>query len=199
MIIDPSAVSARVSYSILAGSVVPRPIAFVSTLAADAVRNLAPFSFFNAVCAEPPIVAFAVTVRAPAKDTLANVRATGEFVVNIVSERIAEQMNLCAGEYPADVDEFTLSGLTPVESDLVRPPRVGEAHVSMECRLHQIVDVSPRPRGASLILGEVVRFHLDEAILRDGAIDHDKLLAVGRMSGQQYCRTRDRFTLVRPA
>jgi len=198
MIIDPADVSGRVSYGILAGAIVPRPIAFVSTMARDGSLNLAPFSFFNAVCAEPPIVAFAVTVRAPEKDTLANIRATGEFVVNIVSEGIAAQMNACAGEYPADTDEFQVSGLTPVPSDLVRPPRVGESHVSLECRTHQILDVSPRPRGASLVLGEVVRFHVDEAVLTDGALDHDKLLAVGRMSGQQYCRTRDRFTLIRP-
>ncbi len=199
MVIDPTSVDPRVAYGILAGAVVPRPIAFVSTIAPDGVRNLAPFSFFNAVCADPPVVCISITVRRPSKDTLANIRATGELVVNIVSESLAAQMNLCAGEYPPDVDEFDVSGLTPVASDLVRPPRVGESPVAMECRLRQVIEVSPRPGGASLVLGEVVRFHVDDRILRDGRIDQDALAAVGRMSGQTYCRTRDRFTLVRPA
>jgi len=199
MIIDPRTVHPRVSYSVLAGAVVPRPIAFVSSLSPGGVVNLAPFSFFNAVCAEPPVVGFSVTVRTPPKDTVANIRATGEFVVNIVSEAFAAQMNLCAGEYPSEIDEFEVSGLTPAPSDLVRPPRVRESPVNMECRLLQIVEVSTMPRGASLILGEVVRFHVDDAVLSDGRIDHDKLLAVGRMSGQEYCRTRDRFAMVRPA
>ena len=199
MVIDPSSVDPRVAYGVLAGAVVPRPIAFVSTIAPDGVRNLAPFSFFNAVCADPPVVCISITVRRPSKDTLANIRASGELVVNIVSESIAAQMNRCAGEYPPDVDEFEVSGLTPVASDLVRPPRVGESPVAMECRLRQVIEVSPRPGGASLVLGEVVRFHVDDRILRDGRIDQDALAAVGRMSGQTYCRTRDRFTLVRPA
>src|SRR3989304_3767260 len=107
------------------------PIAFVSTVAPDGVRNLAPFSFFNAVCADPPVVCISITVRRPSKDTLANIRATGDFVVNIVSDSIAAQMNLCAGEYPAEVDEFEVSGLTPVASDLVRRPRVGGAPGAM--------------------------------------------------------------------
>ena len=96
---------------------VPRPIAFVSSISAEGVRNLAPFSFFNAICGEPPVICFSISMREPRKDTLANVRATGEFVVNIVSEDIAEQMNLASGEYPSHVDEFEVSGLTPAPSD----------------------------------------------------------------------------------
>jgi hypothetical protein len=123
MIIDPRVVPAITSYRMLVGAIVPRPIAFVSTLSADGVYNLAPFSFCNAVCAEPPVVSFCPTVRVPPKDTLANLQATKEFVINIVSEEIAEHMNVCAGEYSEEVDEFELSGLTPIPSDIVRPPR----------------------------------------------------------------------------
>ena len=112
MTIDPQTVSSIANYRLLSGAVIPRPIAFVSTISLRGVRNLAPFSFFNAVCSEPPVVSFCPTVREPLKDTLANVLATREFVVNIVNEAIAAQMNICAAEYPADVDEFEVSGLT---------------------------------------------------------------------------------------
>jgi flavin reductase (DIM6/NTAB) family NADH-FMN oxidoreductase RutF len=107
-------------------------------------------------------------------------------------------MNLCSGEYPPDVDEFELSRLTPVESDLVRPPRVGEARVSMECRLRQIISVSERPLGASIVLGEILRFHVQDALFDNFKIDPDQLRAVGRMGGPTYIRTRDRFNLERP-
>ena len=198
MTIDPQTVSSIANYRLLSGAVVPRPIAFVSTISLGGVRNLAPFSFFNAVCSEPPVVSFCPTVRAPLKDTLANVLATREFVVNIVNEAIAAQMNICAAEYPAEVDEFEMSGLTAVASDVVKPPRVLESPVSMECRLIEVVDVSRLPRGASLVLGEVVRFHVDDRVVSNYIIDPDRLRAVGRMSANSYVRTRDRFELIRP-
>jgi len=198
MIVDPASVPGVECYKLLIGSIVPRPIAFVSTISTDGVYNLAPFSFFNAICGEPPAVCFSPTHRNPPKDTLANVRATREFVVNIVSEDIAEKMNLCSGEYAPVVDEFTVSGLTPVASDLVGPPRVGESRVSMECKLLQIVDISTRPMGGSLVIGEVIRFHIDDAIIDHFRIDPDKLRAIGRMGGTEYARTRDRFEMIRP-
>jgi flavin reductase (DIM6/NTAB) family NADH-FMN oxidoreductase RutF len=196
--VDPAACSPETSYKLLIGSIVPRPIAFVSTVSPEGTRNLAPFSFFNAVCANPPVVTFASGVREPPKDTLANVRATGEFVVNIVTEEIAEKMNLTAGEYPHGVDEFAIAGLTPVPSVLVKPPRVGESPVNMECKLIQIVDISTRPLGGSLVIGEVVRFHLDAAITDNLRIDASKLRAIGRMGGNEYTRTSCRFEMVRP-
>jgi flavin reductase (DIM6/NTAB) family NADH-FMN oxidoreductase RutF len=196
--VDPASTPSLTTYKLLIGSVVPRPIAFVSTVSADSVYNLAPFSFFNVICAEPPTVCFSTGFRVPAKDTLANVKATGEFVVNIVSEEIAEQMNLCSGEYPHGVSEFEISGLTPVSSDLVKPPYVLESHVNMECKLVQTVEISTRPRGGTLIIGEVVRFHIDEAIVDNFRIDPDKLRAIGRMGGNGYTRTRDRFEMIRP-
>ena len=187
-----------VAYKLLVDSIVPRPIAFVSTVSPEGVNNLAPFSFFNAVCADPPTILFCPTNRTPAKDTLANVRATGEFVVNIVGEDIAEKMNLCSGEYPPGVDEFQLSGLTPAPSDLVKPPRVKEARVNMECKVLQIIPINDKPWGGNVVLGQVIRFHVDDGLLKDSRIDAGKLLAIGRLGSNEYSRTRDRFELVRP-
>jgi flavin reductase (DIM6/NTAB) family NADH-FMN oxidoreductase RutF len=132
------------------------------------------------------------------KDTLRNIQATGEFVVNIVSEEFALKMNAAAAEVPPEIDEFELSGLTPFPSEIVRPPRVGESHVQMECRLHQLIAVSEKPGGGYLVLGEVLRFHIDEAVLVGDKIDPDRLKAIGRMGGPMYTRTTDRFEMVRP-
>lgn len=201
MIVDPHQHNPKDLYKLLIGSVVPRPIALVSSLSASGVRNLAPYSFFNAICSNPPCICFATGFRAgtgSAKDTLQNIRQTGEFVVNIVSESMAEAMNLTSGEYAPEVDEFEVSGLTPVPSDLVKPARVAESLVQMECRLQQIVVVSDRPSGGALVIGEVIRFHIDDEIIDNFRIDPDKLRAIGRMGGTSYSRTRDRFDLARP-
>jgi len=200
MIVDPATQPPQNTYKLLIGSIVPRPIAFVSTISPSGVYNLAPFSFFNAVCANPPTVLFCPNNRNPTKDTLRNVKATGEFVVNIVSEDIAGKMNVTSGDYPPDVDEFQVSGLTAVASDLVKPPRVRESRVSMECKATQIIPIGAEGQawGGNVVLGEVLRFHVDDAIVHDFRIDPDKLLAVGRMGGNEYCRIRDRFELIRP-
>src|ERR1700722_16409473 len=203
---DPGRESVQNIYKLMIGSIVPRPIAFVSSQDARGVRNLAPFSFFTGVSADPPVILFCPTVRpedpsrglAAHKDTLLNVIATREFVVNVVSEEIAERMNLTSAQVPPDVDEFALAGLTPVPSDLVKPPRVAESPVQMECRLRQIIEVSDRPSGGSIVLGEVVRFHVDDALVENFRIDPEKLAAIGRMGGTTYARTRDRFDLKRP-
>ncbi|MGH9593990.1 MAG: flavin reductase family protein [Bryobacteraceae bacterium] len=203
MTIDPVNKDPFDVYRLLAGSILPRPIAFVSSRSADGVLNLAPFSFFTVISANPPIICFCPMIRGgerPKKDTLTNIEATGEFVVNIVSEDFAAKMNLCAGEYPPDVDEFALSGLTPVPSDIVKPPRVKESRVNMECKLHQIVHVSPKFLGGSLVMGEVVRFNvLDSMVNQICEIDADQLNAIGRMAGPVYVRTKDRFEMQRPA
>lgn len=199
MIIDPTALPAQTMYRVLIGSVVPRPIAFVSTLSADGVLNLAPFSFFNAFCADPPVVGFGPVWRNPPKDTIANIREMREFVVNVVSEEIAEAMNVCSAEFPPEIDEFQQSKLTPIPSAVVKPPRVKESKIHMECSLLQIVDFSEKPQGGSLVLGQIVRMHVDDDII-DGnyRIDPDKLRAIGRMGGPEYTRTRDRFAMIRP-
>jgi flavin reductase (DIM6/NTAB) family NADH-FMN oxidoreductase RutF len=199
--IDPGSNDPRDIYSLMTGVIVPRPIAFVSSLSPHGIRNLAPFSFFTAISANPPVICFAPMVRGSGggrKDTLRNIEATGEFVVNVVSEEIAQQMNACSPEFPPEVDEFVISGLTPVASDLVGPPRVGESKASLECRLLQIVAVSEKPLGGSLVIGEVVRFHVAEEILDGFRIDSGALRAIGRMAGPDYVKTADRFKMVRP-
>jgi flavin reductase (DIM6/NTAB) family NADH-FMN oxidoreductase RutF len=199
LIIDPAAIPAQTMYRVLIGSVVPRPIAFVSTMSESGVLNLAPFSFFNAFCADPPVVGFGPVWRNPAKDTIAIIRATGEFVVNVVSEDIAEAMNICSAEFAPDVDEFAISTLTPVMSEVVKPPRVKESHINMECSLMQIIDFSEKPNGGSLVLGRIVRMHVDDEIIDSTyKIDAEKLRAIGRMGGPEYARTRYRFSMVRP-
>jgi len=201
LIIDPRQTGHQNVYKLLIGAVVPRPIAFVSTVNRAGIPNLAPFSFFTAVSANPPIVAFCPVRRAgpnPNKDTLSNILATREFVVNIVSEEFAEQMNACSADYPPEVDEFEASGLTPVPSDLVKPPRVAESHIHMECKLYLIMEFGELPGSGNLVLGEVVRFHVDEQYFDDFKIDPDKLRAIGRMGGAAYARTSDRFEMIRP-
>lgn len=201
MTVDPGESSPVNIYKLMVGAIVPRPIAFVSTLSSDGIRNLAPFSFFTAISANPPVICFSPMVRSSdshQKDTLHNVQATREFVVNIVSEDFVEKMNICSAEYPPEVDEWLKSGLTPLESDLVKPPRVAESRFHMECKLVEIVDVSAKPLGGSLVIGEVVRFHVADELFEDYKIDPEKLRAVGRMGGPTYARTTDRFDLERP-
>lgn len=199
--LDPSQIAPNDIYKLMIGIIVPRPIAFVSTINLVGIRNLAPFSYFTACSSNPPVVCFCTSVRTgprPHKDTLLNVEATGEFVVNIVSEEFAAQMNLTSADVPPETDEFELSGLTPLASDLVRPPRVAESKAQMECRLQQIVRVSDQPGGGILVLGEVLRFHVLDSLLDGYKIDPDKLDAIGRMGGPAYTRTRDRFEMQRP-
>jgi flavin reductase (DIM6/NTAB) family NADH-FMN oxidoreductase RutF len=189
-------------YKLLIGTVQPRPIAWVSTLSTDGVPNLAPFSFFTVVCSEPPTIVFCPSVRtstANGKDTLHNVRDTGEFVINIVSEAVAEQMNITSTDLPPDVDEFALAGVTPLVSQLVKPPRVAESPVSMECKLTQIVTISDNVGGGSLVIGEVLMMHVaDEVYIPDFKVDTFKMQPIGRLSGAGYSRTRDIFEMPRP-
>jgi flavin reductase (DIM6/NTAB) family NADH-FMN oxidoreductase RutF len=193
-------------YGILLNSVVPRPIAWVSTVSASGQRNLAPFSFFNVVCVDPPLLAFAPGLRrskrdagrGEAKDTLRNIRETREFVVNVVTYELREAMNLTSGEYDPSKDEFELAKLTPEPSRIVRPPRVGESPVSLECKLHQILDFSPAPTSSSLVIGEIVSIHMNDAHLKEGQLDRNSLDLIGRMGGTQYTRTMQRFEMVRP-
>jgi flavin reductase (DIM6/NTAB) family NADH-FMN oxidoreductase RutF len=195
-------------YGIILNSVAPRPIAWVSSLSASGQPNLAPFSFFNAVCIDPPLLAFAPGLRQPKvvhsspygepKDTLRNIRETKEFVVSVVTYDLREPMNSTSGEYDASVNEFELANVTPQPSQFVRPPRVGESPVSFECELHQILDFSPAPTSSSLVIGRVVAIHINDAHLKDGKLDRNSLDLIGRMGGIQYTRTRDRFDLVRP-
>ena len=187
-------------YRVLTGVVVPRPIAFVSTISPDGVNNLAPYSFFNAVASNPPTIVFSSSRRAgsKSKDTLDNVEATGEFVVNIVSDDIAEAMNRTAAEFPAEVSEFDVAGLTTAASDIVRAPRVAESPVNMECRLQQVVNLGEGDHRHGLVIGEVVLLHIRDDIIDGHRINHQLLKSTGRLAGSMYCHTADVFEMVRP-
>lgn len=211
MDVTPSQLAHREIYHILISAVGPRPIAWVSSLSASGQPNLAPFSFFNAVCAKPPLLAFAPAMRSPkksgavagepsveAKDTLRNIRETGEFVINVVTYELAEAMNLTSGDYDAAINEFEVAKLASAPSKLVQPRRVAESPVSFECKLHQILDFNSGPEGGSLVIGEIVSIHVDERHLKEGRLDRNSLDLIGRMGGIQYTRTAQGFELARP-
>lgn len=195
MIVDPKAISPGALYQFMISVVVPRPIAFVSTIAADGRLNLAPFSYFNPLTNEPPLLGISINRRRGAlKDTLRNVEDTGEFVVNIVSEALAERMVRTSGEWPEDVDEFQLTGLTPVPSTIVRAPRVGESPVNIECRKYQVIEL-----GATFfVIGEILLAHVADEILTNGRVDVEKLRPLGRLGGDGYSVVREVIHLQRP-
>jgi flavin reductase (DIM6/NTAB) family NADH-FMN oxidoreductase RutF len=201
VIIDPAAGPWADAYRLITGAVVPRPIAFVSTLGPDGTANLAPFSFFTVVCANPLTICFAPMRRGPAaekKDTLRHIEATGEFVVNVVDERFVEAMNVCSGDFDPCVSEFGASGLTPAPCEVVAPPRVAESPISLECRRFQIVEVASGPGGGSLVIGTVVRLHVADDVYHAGAIPLDAWRPVARCGGATYARVTDTFELPRP-
>ena len=182
-------------YRLLAGAVVPRPIGWVSTRSVEGVDNLAPYSFFNVVAVDPPVLMFApVGTGEDLKDTPTNVLDTEEFVVNVVTGDLAEAMNETAATLPQGESEFDRAGLERGESVEVEAPRVAAAKVAFECELYDAIEIG----GSLLVLGEVVYAHVDDEVLTDGKMDTEKLDAVGRLSGNEYATTRDRFTLVRP-
>ena len=195
MILDPSSTSPGAFYQFLIGVVVPRPIAFVSTVSPDGVLNVAPFSYFNAITNQPPLLGISINRRGGApKDTVRNIEATGEFVVNTVDEALGPRMVQTSGDWPENVDEFELTGLTPVPSDLVKPPRVGESPVSMECRLHRVIEL-----GASFfVVGEIVRAHVKDEVLTDGRVDIAKLRPLARLGGDGYSVVREVVRMPRP-
>jgi flavin reductase (DIM6/NTAB) family NADH-FMN oxidoreductase RutF len=184
MIIDPGSTPPSDVYRLMIGAIVPRPIAFVSTRSPEGILNLAPFSFFTAVSANPPVICFSSVAQA-----LACVTA---------STQVNTWFHPWSHPVSARVDQFEASGLTPIPSDVVTPPRVKESRINVECRLVQVVHVSAKPLGGSLVLGEVVRFHIDDALFENYRIDPDKLRPVGRMGGPTYTRTTDRFNLEGP-
>ena len=184
---------------VLTGVIVPRPIAFVSSVSTDGIVNLAPFSFFNAMAYDPATIVLGISRSAgwKEKDTLANIEATGEFVVNVVVDDIAEAMNSTAAEFPADVDEFEVGGLTAAPSEMVRAPRVAESPVNMECRLNQVVSIG-EGGGHALVIGEIILMHIRDDIINGHRINHQRLKPVGRLAGNMYCNTHDVYEMVRP-
>ncbi len=194
-----SEIEGRDAHRLLSSLVVPRPIAWVSTVGADGTLNLAPFSFYNAVSGRPPTVMFSLGRRKGVeKDTLRNCRETGEFVVNVVDETLGEKMNLTSRECAYDVNEFELAGLSPAPSLMVRPPRVAAAAAAMEAKVSQIVPVEGSP--SVMVLGRVVAFHLREDLLEPNRIVNSELLRpLGRLGGSDYYTTLGRvFRMPRP-
>lgn len=202
--IDPQQSLPRDIYKLMTGVIVPRPVALVSTQDSAGIANLAPFSFFTGVGSVPPTLLFCPVLRTSGeertlrKDTLHNVEQTGEFVVNVVTEAIAEAANICAAEVPPDIDEFRLARLTPAPSEIVSPPRVAESPAAMECKVLQIIYTSKEPGSGVIVLGEIVRFHIQKVLINNFRVDPAGLDAVGRMAGSTWVRTKDRIDMVRP-
>jgi flavin reductase (DIM6/NTAB) family NADH-FMN oxidoreductase RutF len=201
MLIDPVRADVRTVYQALIGVVTPRPIAWVTTVDVDARVNLAPFSFFNAFGGIPPVVVFAPNRKRDGskKDTLRNVEATGEFVINAAVAGLAEQVNLSSAELPPGESEVELTHLSLAPAQRVKPPRLRESPVHLECVLRQILQIGEGPSSANLVIGDVVLMHVaDEVFDTRGHIDPRKLQTIGRLGGDFYCRTDDLFEMERP-
>lgn len=201
MLVDVASAKVLDVYHMLVGVVTPRPIAWVTTVDEEGRVNLAPFSFFNAFGANPPVVVFSPVLRRDGsrKDTLRNVEATREFVLNSAVEALAEQVNQSSQELPYGVSEVDLTGLTLRTSLKVKPPCLAEAPVNLECQLRQIVTVGDGPLAGNLVIGEIVMMHIDDALLDEqGRIDPRKLRTIGRLGGDYYCRATDLFEMKRP-
>lgn len=194
MIIDPKHVPVPRMHAMLLGAVTPRPIAFASTVDKDGNVNLSPFSFFNCFGANPPLVIFSPARRGrdnTVKHTYENVQEVAEVVINIVTYDMVQQTNLASAEFPKGVNEFVKAGFTPVASEKVKPPRVGESPVSMECKVLQVIRTGDQGGAGNLVICEVVLMHVkDEVLDADGKIDPFKLDAVARLGSDWYCRVQ---------
>lgn len=193
MIIDPQKTPTKDLHQFILAAVSPRPIAFVSTIDEKGHPNLAPYSFFNAFSSNPPILVFSSNRKVKdntTKHTLANVEATKEVVINVVTHDIVRQMTLTSMEYPAGVSEFTKAGFTPIKSDLVRPFRVKESPINMECKVTQIVSLGDKGGAGNLIFCEVVRMHINDDILDGKRINPQKLDIMGRLGRTNYVRVK---------
>lgn len=199
--IDPESQSAQDNYKLLIGSIIPRPIALVTTLSAEGVLNAAPFSFFNIVSSDPPMLSVSVQrTNGLRKDTARHAEARGAFVVHIADEHYVEAMNQTAAPVASHISEVALAGLTAVDSDKIVVPGIREARVRMECVLERILplggtDGSP---ACDLLIGRVVRFHIADFLYHHGRIDSEGLQPVSRLAGNDYAKLGERFTLIRP-
>lgn len=193
--INPDEQTERENYKLLVGSVIPRPIAFVTSMSADGIVNAAPFSYFNIVSSEPPLLSVSVQSRAGVlKDTARNAIEAKEFVIHIVDETNVEQVNKTAASLPPEESEIDLTELTLIPSESVKVPSVAQAKVRFECRLEQAVELG----GTRLLIGRVVRFHIDESIYENGRINPEVLKPVSRLAGTNYAKLGEIFSLKRP-
>ena len=182
-------------YQFMISIVVPRPVAFVSTVRTGGGFNVAPFSYFNLITNRPPLLGISINRRrGEPKDTLRNIQEGGDFVVNVVNEPLLERMVKSSGDWPEDVDEFELTGLTPVASDLVRSPRVGESPANFECKLFRVIELGD----SFFTVGEIVRVHVADEVMTDGRVDIRKLQPVGRLGGDGYSVVREVVRHERP-
>lgn len=200
MILDPAALDRRARNGLMNGLVAPRPIAWVSSLGLDGSRNLAPFSFFGAFSFDPPTVGIGPGSRQGVnKDSLHNIKATGEFVINLVDRRLAEVVNACSGEFPPEVDEWEVSGVEGLPSDTVAPMRVAEAPAALECRVRQVLELGTAERSSNnLVVAWITRIHVKDDAMEGMTPLPEALDLVARMGGDYWCTTRDRFELARP-
>ncbi len=201
MQLDFSQLNAAESYRWLSSTVTPRPIAWVSTLSTNGVTNLAPFSFFQVICDDPPTLMVNVGLRASGelKDTLRNARDTGELVIHLVSKAEAEHMNATSATLAHDDSEFEAVGIATVPSVRIKPPRIAAASVAFECTLAEVIPYPAKTPRQFLIFARVLLAHIDDAVMADGRhVDPAKLDLVGRLSGSWYSTTRDRFAMKRP-
>jgi flavin reductase (DIM6/NTAB) family NADH-FMN oxidoreductase RutF len=189
MEISPEELDWRDSYRLLVGSILPRPIAFVTSVDSKGIANAAPFSFFTAICANPLLICFSPMRRGgdgAKKDTLNNIESTGQFIVNIVNEDIAARMNDSAIEFAPEIDEMEQVGLTKIPGSKVKIPRIKESLVHLECELYQVLDFGDKPGAGSLVIGKVVHVHVDDKVFDRGRIDTTKLRPIGRMAGNSF-------------
>lgn len=200
MIFSPDELTQKERYKLATGSIVPRPIAWVSTMDKAGRLNLAPFSYFTIVCTTPLTLLFCPnwsSVRNRRKDTWLNILEVPEFVINIANEETAVSMNKSAAEVERDVDEFAFADVTPVPSETIRVPRVQEAPIAFECTLQQIVTINEGPGGGAAIFGEVQRIHIRDDVYDDGYINLERLQPIGRLAGSSYARVTNTFSIAR--
>lgn len=199
--IDPASQSERDNYKLLIGSIIPRPVAFVTTLSKEGVLNAAPYSYFNIVAANPPMVSISVQRKQGVqKDTSRNAVETGSFVVHISDESYIQQINQTAANLPPDESEVALAGLTAVASDKIAVPGIAEAKIRMECVLEQAIPLggTEAAPAADLLIGRVVCFHIDDSLFENGHIDPEGLKPVSRLAGNWYAKLGDMFAIERP-
>ena len=199
MKIDPADLDYRDSFKLLTSCVAPRPTVLISTIGKDGIFNTAPFAMLTGISAKPLLVGFSVSWKRDGqkKDTLVNIESSRDFVINVVTESLAEPMNQASMDYSSDVDEFKEVGLTPVAADIVKSPIVAESPINMECRLVKILKFGDARR-SSFIIGEVVRVHIRDEVYVNNDVDPHKVMVLGRLGGAFYCRTTDIFEMKAP-
>lgn len=202
MFLNPETLEAQQRYKLLIGSVIPRPIAFVSTIGNNGVRNVAPYSFFNVVCFNPMILAFfpiRYKTGSEIKDTVRNISETGEFCINVSTEALAEQITKASGLYEYGVDEFELTGLMPVKSKVIKAPGVFESPIRFECILEKMIRFGEDTGGSDGIFGKVVSMYIDDALIDNFKIDEGQLNPIARLAGNKFSTLGNIFEIERPS